>query len=593
MASLPTSAFIGALLSLIIYIAYRKCRPHPIPGIPYNKDSANRLLGDLPRVKQYARETGEKLSWFALEAQKMNTPIFQVFIKPLSKPWVVVTDSRESYDILLRRTKEFDRSDTFGNIFRGLVPDHHISMKSVNPEFKAHRRLIQDLMTPQFLNEVSAPRLYASFSALFDLWTEKARLAQGRPFIAGDDFFAAALDAIWGVTFPQDLKDGIIHARLQLLRSLETLQPGSLTSNEDDAVPFPEPPMPAAQGAILTLTDSLEKTLIAPIPALSFKLLSMTKAMRDARAVKEEMIATELARGKARLVEQANGEQPATRCAMDDILRREIAAAQKQNREPNYDTRTMYDELFGLLVAGHDTTSTTATWGLKFLSDHQEVQAKLRAALHANFTTALRENRRPTADEIAKAHIPYLDATQEEIIRKSNTGSAISRTATTDTVLLGHHIPKGTTVFLMGNGPDFHAPPVGSIAESARSESCQKAKGRVGVWDAADSHLFKPERWLTVDAETGREVFDSTAGPFLTFGLGPRGCFGRRMAYMELKIVFVLLLWDFELGVLPENVNSYAAVDKLTHQPRQCYLRLRSLRETSSATATAATSGDS
>lgn len=158
MASLPASAFLGALLSLIIYIAYRTCRPHPIPGIPYNKDSANRLLGDLPRVKQYARETGEKLSWFALEAQKMGTPIFQVFIKPLSKPWVVVTDSRESYDILLRRTKEFDRSDTFGNIFRGLVPDHHISMKSVNPEFKAHRRLIQDLMTPQFLNEVRTER---------------------------------------------------------------------------------------------------------------------------------------------------------------------------------------------------------------------------------------------------------------------------------------------------------------------------------------------------------------------------------------------------------------------------------------------------
>ena len=109
--------------------------------------------------------------------------------------------------------------------------------------------------------------------------------------------------------------------------------------------------MPAAQDAILTLTDSLEKTLIAPIPALSFRLLSMTKAMRDARAVKEEMIATELARGKARLVEQANGEQPATRCAMDDILRREIAAAQKQNREPNYDTRTMYDEVRPALAA--------------------------------------------------------------------------------------------------------------------------------------------------------------------------------------------------------------------------------------------------
>lgn len=231
-------------------------------------------------------------------------------------------------------------------------------------------------------------------------------------------------------------------------------------------------------------------------------------------------------------------------------------------------------KLFGLLIAGHDTTSTTMTWGLKQLSDHQDVQKKLRQAVCGGFPAAIAESRRPTADEIAKAHIPYLDATQEEIIRKSMTAGSVIRTAMVDTVILGHHVPKGTNVFLVGNGPDFIEPPIGKIPEERRSKSCRDAKGRIGSWDPSDSNLFKPERWLTT--EDGKETFDPTSGPLLTFGLGPRGCFGRRMAYLEMKIALVLLLWNFQLQNVPENLSSYAAVDKLTHQPRQCYLRLLS-----------------
>lgn len=219
-----------------------------------------------------------------------------------------------------------------------------------------------------------------------------------------------------------------------------------------------------------------------------------------------------------------------------------------------------------MLIAGHDKTSTTATWGLKLLSGHQEVQNKLRQTLRDGFPTAVTECRRPTAEETSKAHIPYLDATQEEIIRKSMTASGVTRTAMVDTVILGHHIPKGTNVFLMGNGPGFVAPPIGKVPEERRSKSCQQANGRIGAWDPADSNLFKPERWIVM--EDGKESFDSTSGPLLTFGLGPRGCFGRRMAYLELKIVLVLLLWNFELQQVPEALNSYQAVDKLTHQPK-------------------------
>lgn len=152
--ALPSSGlFFGAFL-IAFYLGYRWILPRPIPGIPHNREAIENIFGDLPALKEHARKTGEKMSWLPLQAKKLNSPIIQIFANPLTKPWVILTEFRESQDILLRRTKEFDRSDHFGNIFKGLTPDHHISMKTANPQFKAHRRLIQDLMTPAFLNEV-------------------------------------------------------------------------------------------------------------------------------------------------------------------------------------------------------------------------------------------------------------------------------------------------------------------------------------------------------------------------------------------------------------------------------------------------------
>lgn len=98
---------------------------------------------------------------------------------------------------------------------------------------------------------------------------------------------------------------------------------------------------------------------------------------------------------------------------------------------------------------GHETTSTTIVWGLKFLTFYPAIQDELRKDLRAVHTAALAEKRLPSADEIIrveqKGGIPYLDAFIEEVLR-CGTIPAVGRDATCDTVLLGHAIPKGTTV---------------------------------------------------------------------------------------------------------------------------------------------------
>jgi len=52
MFAFSTSLIAGApvVLFFLIAIAYRAILPKPIPGIPYKKASAKKLLGDAPEV---------------------------------------------------------------------------------------------------------------------------------------------------------------------------------------------------------------------------------------------------------------------------------------------------------------------------------------------------------------------------------------------------------------------------------------------------------------------------------------------------------------------------------------------------------------
>lgn len=235
--------------------------------------------------------------------------------------------------------------------------------------------------------------------------------------------------------------------------------------------------------------------------------------------------------------------------------------------------------MFGDIIGGHHTTSGAMMWLAKYLTDLPRIQTKLRSVLYETLSTAKEENRVFTFDEIRRAKLPYFDAVIEEMLRIN--AVTVTREALCDTTILGCPIKKGTQVFFVSNGPGFLSPSI-PLDDLKRSENSCAAKLN-GTWDETqDLTVFDPERWLVRknNSEGLSEndiVFDGAAGPQLVFGLGPRACWGRRLAHMEMRTIIAMLVWTFELLETPPAISSYAGLEGIARVPQQCYIRLKKI----------------
>ncbi|KAM7208265.1 cytochrome P450 1A1 [Naviculisporaceae sp. PSN 640] len=558
MISLAATSLLARGLLLVVYLAYRALLPNPLPGIPYNKDAATRLFGDVPEVMGYVKSTKQIYAWFTELAVKHKSPIVQAFIKPASLPWVVVTDPYEIQDILLRRTKDFDRASFFHDVLSGIIQYQASQYVSDHPIFKHNKNLINHLMAPSFINAISAPEIYKSVNNLIQVWQQKCEKAQGRPFAAHHDITYQALDFIFAALFEVTGLESITYQRLQTITSYT---PPPLSSATDmTAVP-------------------IMHTQLSPFPTLTSTIHTKFPSMRRAIKTKETFFRDKINEAVGHIHTDPNA--PA-RNAIHSVLLRERETALKENRQPDYHQRGIYDEFVGLVMAGHDTSATSVAWGVKYLAAAPGVQSRLRAELKAAFPEAAEENRSPKFEELLTAHIPYLDAVTEEVLRLASSIDFVVRVALRDTTVLGKHIPKGTDVFLAGNGPGFQTGnmPLGLTEQDdeVRSPGARRKAGKMlsGLWeDDGTIGEFKPERWLKKD-DQGKVVFDPLAGPTLAFGLGPRGCFGKRLALVGLKMQFALIVWNFELlGGMPDEMSHFRAVQKFAREPEVCFVRLR------------------
>lgn len=330
-------------------IAYYLALPRVIQGIPHNAASARSILGDLPRLLAHFKVTNENVDWMTNQCVELGSPIIQLFLWPGTFPLIILTDHREMEDILIRRTREFDRSEIIAQLLGGLVPHATIVMPS-HQLFKSQRRIWSNTMSPAFLNEIAAPQVHEATMELIALWKRKQVLGRGRCFAAAENIRQATMDAIWGVAVGTKL--GGVQSQLNFIAQMN-----SVPVKEDDPdapVEFPEAIMPAVYRAISTLLDSVAGTLSSPFPKLYAFFMRRRSWYREANALKTRTMHDLVRQCREEFIRNPQNAQQSPKSAMEHVLRREASELAKIEGQDikagsRANEREMIDELFMFL----------------------------------------------------------------------------------------------------------------------------------------------------------------------------------------------------------------------------------------------------
>lgn len=337
-AGLVLSPALGLVLAVIaasLYALYLWALPKPLPGIPYNVESTKKLLGDAPDLKRAILETNEFNTWCAQQNEKHKSAIVQVFIDPLSKPWILLSDFGEAQDILLRR-KDFDRS-TFISDRMGPLGCFQARFKT-NNYWKMSREWVKDLMTPSFLETFVGPGINEAVLNLLKLWEEKARLGNGRPFAAGDDLNHCSLDVMLCFSFGKHLGHSALGPQLDLLSQL---QPSQIKAGPlDEPVHFPEAPTHEFIKATHDSTVLTEILVNAWSPRLYLWWMRQWTWYKQVFGATDRNIREQVQASVERMRAGAMGTT-----AVDHMCMREESHAAKLKRSPLYDSQHMTDEV--------------------------------------------------------------------------------------------------------------------------------------------------------------------------------------------------------------------------------------------------------
>ncbi|KAK3682065.1 cytochrome P450 [Podospora appendiculata] len=526
------------LLLTAAYIYYR-LYPVALPGIPHSP-SALRPLGDIGAMKAHGKVSKEPSAAMFTIAKALGSPIAQVLFTSFGRPMVVVDDAREAEDILVRRTREFDRSPLTTQFFGPLLPRCTIAQLTT-PALRAQKRLWGDVMGFEFLRRVVAPNVHAAAGELVELW--RARVGEddgGRPFEVKKDFESAALDAIWVAILGSKL--GVLRRKIEKEATARRAQEGKGPEEEDSAISSAA----IIQHAVEYMNKIVEAGFTSVWPAWGYFWLQLSPKYRRFKKITENEMRRLMVEACERFqhlnqdgdsdadAKTAKDGEALETCAMDFVLRRGVNRAQKAGlpaQDPARDP-ALLQELLLLLIAILDTD------------------------------------------------VPYLDAFIEETLRAAATAAIAARIAVVDTEILGCRIPAGTNVLLNTRVLEASTHTVDEDMRSPTSRAAQTKRARGGLDGESGLNLdvFEPRRWLVKDeAHQGKEVFDKNALPSLVFGGGLRGCFGKRLAMQELRIIIVLLILAFEFQPLPQELAGFESEEKLFRAPIKAHVKLRAI----------------
>jgi cytochrome P450 len=185
-----------------------------------------------------------------------------------------------------------------------------------------------------------------------------------------------------------------------------------------------------------------------------------------------------------------------------------------------FSTKELWGEANVLMIAGSDTTATALSSTLFHLTAHNPAaMKKLQDEIRGNFS---RYEDIVTGKELADCH--YLKACIDEAMRISPpVPGLLARETVNDCTIDGQKLPEGTGVgvpiYTIHHNPEYFPEPF----------------------------TYKPERWLDSDTAT----LEKARSAFNPFSLGARGCIGKSVAYMELRLAIARLVWKFDMEHVP------------------------------------------
>lgn len=212
-------------------------------------------------------------------------------------------------------------------------------------------------------------------------------------------------------------------------------------------------------------------------------------------------------------------------------------------------TPELWGEANVLMIAGSDTTSTTLAATIFYLVRNPRAMEQLKKEVRDSFNTVEEILSGPRLNELV-----YLKACIDEALRLAPAvPGAIPREVMEGGVVVdGVFLPAGTDC----------GTPTYSIHRQAQ------------YYREPQSYI--PERWIegaTCQTETSswqstREEVEMSRRAFCPFSIGPRGCIGKSMALMEMRLTIarMLFLFDIELAdrVGEDAKGHFALIDHFT-----------------------------
>ena len=172
--------------------------------------------------------------------------------------------------------------------------------------------------------------------------------------------------------------------------------------------------------------------------------------------------------------------------------------------------RQVRDEAMTLIAAGHETTANLLTWAWYLVSEHPEVEAKMKAELDS-----VLNGRPPGANDLPQ--LSYTEQVLTETTRLYPPSWANVRRAAESLRIGEYEIPKGAYVIVS-----------------------QYVTQRDHRW-FPDPLSFVPERWTSeFRASIPRYAY-------FPFGAGPRRCVGESFAWMEGTLVLATIAQHWRL----------------------------------------------